>query len=171
VEGARFRSRGMPGVVRFLAHGHIPLSEIPGEEAEADEDPTDETVSVLPGQDAVENSFKGLTVGPEILPGELDDRELIERLIALKDRAAELGWVKDPGIVTSLNKKLENALAAFNRGQRKAARNILGAFINELDALKGKEKQLSLNAYWLLKANAELLLQERLKSRWWWPFG
>ena len=52
--------------------------------------------------------------------------------------ASDLNWIDNKGILNSLMKKLENAEAAFARGQIKTTINELNAFINEVKAQKGK---------------------------------
>jgi len=47
-------------------------------------------------------------------------------------------WVTQNGIANSLCVKLNNAQAAFDRGNRKAGDNQLDAFVNEVDAQTGK---------------------------------
>lgn len=51
----------------------------------------------------------------------------------------KIGWINNKGIYNSLLKKVENAESAHQRGQNKAARNILNAFINEVKAQQGKK--------------------------------
>ncbi len=50
----------------------------------------------------------------------------------------KIGWIKNRGILNSLQQKLDNALQQKEKGQLAAARNILGAFINEVQAQRGK---------------------------------
>lgn len=113
------------------------------------------------GQPTHERAFRGKTVAPEVVSeDQLQPLPLTERLVSLKDEAASLGWIKSPGIVTSLNQKLKNALKDLEKGNEKAAAGVLKAFLNELDAQRGKH--INENAYWLLRANVEFLI-DRLK--------
>jgi hypothetical protein len=52
--------------------------------------------------------------------------------------ASKFHWIDNNGILNSLAKKIENAESAIDRGQIDSAINILGAFINEVQAQKGK---------------------------------
>ena len=45
----------------------------------------------------------------------------------------------DQGIQNSLDSKLQAAIDSFNKGNTTAAKNQLGAFLNEVSAKKGKE--------------------------------
>jgi len=161
VSGILFRSEGLPGIRPMLADGWLDREELPNVSDFEGEDATTGAFQFENPDDAhpIRGAYHGTAVGPEVLPETLSNTELCERLAKLKDQAAKLGWIKDPGIVTSLNQKLANARKALGRlfGGKKAARGILGAFVNELDALKGKP-HLDDNAYYLLRANAEYLI-------------
>ena len=67
---------------------------------------------------------------------ELAPTDMTEQLIASIE-----GFVPPlaEGIESSLLSKLENAVAALERGQTRAARNLMEAFINEVEAQAGKE--------------------------------
>jgi hypothetical protein len=82
----------------------------------------------------------------------------IDTLISYKHRAYDMGWITDQGIANSLDQKLENARRQLEQGNKKAAKNILEAFVNEVEAQKGKH--LSSEAYALLKFNAEYLISK-----------
>jgi parallel beta-helix repeat protein len=62
----------------------------------------------------------------------------LDNLIAEKERACDLGWINKPGICNSLGAKLNAAKASIERGQLDTALNQLNAFINALNAQKGK---------------------------------
>ena len=150
-------SAGMPGILPVFVQGRVDIKDLPDEEELPGEETPNGGLPVT-GADPIQNSYHTVAVGPEVLPETLSNEQMLDRLIALKDKAAGLGWIKDPGVVTSLNRKLANARKELDRWfvGKKTARNMLGAFINELDALRGK--QVDENAYWLLKANAQYLI-------------
>ncbi len=87
---------------------------------------------------------------------------------ALKHDAEDLGWVSTKGgqgIIRSLDAKLDNAKRAIERSNILTAKNILGAFLNEVEAQGcstykdcNKGKHLKPEAYSLLKYNVEYLL-------------
>jgi len=68
----------------------------------------------------------------------------------------ELGWITNQGICRSLEAKLENGKRQLERGNKTAAIGSLQAFLNEVEAQKGK--QVSSEAYALLYFNGEYLL-------------
>jgi hypothetical protein len=77
-------------------------------------------------------------------------------LIGLKHQAHALGWITSIGIVKSLDAKLDAAQAALARGNKTTAANQLRAFINELEAQRGKK--VNENAYYLLNLNADFII-------------
>ena len=61
-----------------------------------------------------------------------------DQLTKLVEQYYQEGLIDNQGIKNSLIKKLENAQAALGRGQPNVAKNILGAFVNEVQAQSGK---------------------------------
>ncbi len=86
---------------------------------------------------------------------------LLDTLISYKHQALALGWMDSTGLVNSLDQRLENAKAKLVSGDSVAARNILEAFVHEVEAQNGKH--LTSEAYALLKFNAQYLI-DRLPS-------
>jgi predicted acetyltransferase len=100
----------------------------------------------------------GRTIAPVVIAGTINPVAFLDTLIAYKHQAYGLGWITNKGIFNSLDQKLDNARKQLERGNNRAARNILAAFINEVEAQK--EKHLSSEAYALLKFNAEYLISK-----------
>jgi len=75
--------------------------------------------------------------------------------------AFNLNWIDNKGILNSLTKKMENADAAYKRGQTGTAINILQAFINEVEAQKGKH--IASTAADILIDDANSLIQQLQK--------
>ena len=86
---------------------------------------------------------------PQGLDANLDG--CTDRVCDLADLVRSLG--PHPGIENSLVKKADNACAKFNEGNIQAAMNILNAFINEVQAQKGKK---------ISEENADMLIQYAL---------
>ena len=153
--GFKLTAKSLPAPKLFYVEGYT-RNDIPEGE------PTEEETQVLIDlQDPFNNSFSGQTLGADPIPLVIDIASLIGRLISLKHQSVSLGWIFGPGsdgIVKSLDAKLDAAKAAVARGQNKAASNQLNAFINELNALRGKK--LNENAFFLLKVNAEFILSK-----------
>jgi len=148
LDGFSFESKEPPGVATFYSGGFVKVPDVIEEPIEGEPHPPREF-----GVDA----FQGKTVGPVVVTDN-SLGGLINRLISLKDSMPSFGWVTNQGIITSLNVKLSAANESIAKGHNKAAVNQLNAFINELDAQKGK--QVNENAWALLKANAEFLISK-----------
>ena len=99
-----------------------------------------------------------------VVPGKLSDTfiqlNFLDTLISYKHQALSLGWIDNEDIANSLDSKLDNTKKNLASGDNTAAKNILRAFIYEVEAQNGK--QLTSEAYALLKYNAEYLIN-RLK--------
>jgi hypothetical protein len=74
---------------------------------------------------------------PALMLG-IEIRTTIAGLLALTNAARESGGITKEGICKSLRAKLEAAKLSAGRGQPQAAINELRAYINELDAQRGK---------------------------------
>jgi hypothetical protein len=150
--GFSYKSRGLPRIVDCHFQGATPtlqLDEEPPYEIEAALD----SLEVFPN-----NTVRGKTLGPADPPVPFHALALFDSLISYKHQALALGWITNKGIVNSLDQKLDNARKQLQRGNNKTAKNILEAFINEVEAQK--DKHLSSEAYALLKFNAEYLVSK-----------
>ncbi|MBU1598521.1 hypothetical protein KKG61_00170 [bacterium] len=154
---------GLPGIVNCYADGYAELwtfSNYEGEIAASQEDiflyeNSDETnlLEYIP----TDLGVAGKTVGP-IAPLEVfEPLSFLDNLVSLKEQAYSLGWIDNKGILNSLDQKLEAAKKNIQKGKINTAKNILEAFINEVEAQK--EKHLSSEAYALLKFNAQYLIE------------
>ena len=112
-------------------------------------------------QDRDRLSFKSKTVGPTSPPSVFDPISFLDYLIGLKHQAASLGWIDNSGIVNSLDVKLDNAKKKLSQGDNSTAKNILNAFINDVEAQVSKH--LTSEAYALLKYNAMYLIANLTK--------
>ena len=70
----------------------------------------------------------------------------------------ELGWITNQGICNSLRVKLRNVRRHLERDKPKQARNVLNAFINQVEAQRGKH--ITEEGYALLYFNAEYLMDK-----------
>lgn len=147
LSGFSFESNSPPGIVDFYAAGYARLLT-------TEEEPES---TFPPGHTFLDDLFKGKTIGP-VAVADKTPRGLIDRLITLKDETPKYNWITNQGILNSLNVKLNAAKESIAKGNNKTAVNQLNAFINELDAQKGK--QVNENAWALLRANAEYLISK-----------
>ncbi|MCK5237092.1 MAG: hypothetical protein KAR06_08910 [Deltaproteobacteria bacterium] len=112
-------------------------------------------------------AFYGKTIGPVAPLKAFKSIDFIDYLMDLKHKAEDYGWIRiegAQGIIQSLDQKLENAKEKIERGDGIAAKNILEAFLKEVEA-QGcdsqdcpSDKHLLPEAYALLKFNAEYLI-------------
>lgn len=150
-------SFGLPMIVDYYAEGES-VARCPEGMA----------VDFIPGYDDLTPYGPGIvgkTIGPTALPGEFKPIEFIDYIILKKHEAYNLGWIKNKGIENSLDAKLDNAKKKIEQGNLKAAKNILEAFLNEVEA-QGCEtyekcsegKHLTPEAYALMKYNVDYLI-------------
>jgi hypothetical protein len=98
----------------------------------------------------------GKTVGPKAPPKTFSASDFINYLISIKEQSVSLGWIKNQGVANSLGAKLNDVKKKITSGDNKTAKNVLGAFQNEVQAQNGK--QLTSEAYALLYFNAKYLI-------------
>lgn len=111
------------------------------------------------GSEILTNSVSGVTVGPADPPDPFVPTAFLDTLISYKHQAFALGWIADDGIVTSLDQKLDAARPAIIN-DRPSAKQILQAFVLELDGLITQSGKITSEAYALLKFNAEYLISK-----------
>jgi|SRR3989338_3868527 len=145
LSGFQIISRGIPGLRDFRIDARlIPPSE--------ESDITNEQIQTV--EDKV--AFKGKTLGPTAPPADFKATSFIDYIISMKHEAFSLGWITNQGVEQSLDAKLDNAKKKLEQGNTNAAKNVLEAFINEVEAQK--DKHLTSEAYGLLKYNVEYLI-------------
>lgn len=103
-------------------------------------------------------AWKGKTIGPTAPSADFKPIEFLNYVIDLKHQTSSLGWITNKGIEQSLDAKLENAKKKLEQGNNTAAKNILEAFINEVEAQK--DKHLTSEAYALMKYNVQYLMEK-----------
>lgn len=149
--GFSMQSEGLPAIVTYYARGWVEMPVV--SEAEAPDKP-------CPEQNIFIDAVKGKTLGPKDPPADFKPIDFLNYIIGLKHQASSLGWITNKGTENSLNQKLDNAKKKLEQGNIIPAKNILNAFINEVEAQNGKH--LTSEAYGLLKYNV-LYLIEKLK--------
>ena len=139
----------LPGLISFYAEGDHEIPHFPEGMA------TDS----IPGYTDLTPYGPGIigkTVGPVMPVGPIVLASFFDTLISYKHQALALKWIDNQGIANSLDQKLDAAKKKLEGGDNSAARNILQAFVNEVEAQK--DKHLTSEAYALLKFNAEFLI-------------
>jgi len=148
-EGFLYATPTLPGITNYYAEGWAPIPEISCEF----DDP-------IPGYDDLTPygpGVTGKTIGPVEPPVIFNPSSFLSYIINLKKEAFNLGWITNKGIEQSLNTKLENAKRKLDAGDTKTAKNILNAFLNEVEAQK--DKHLTSEAYGLLKYNVQYFIE------------
>jgi len=145
--GFALKSPGIPAIREILIRPDIDLERLPPEYNEN----VEKTI-------ALENKVKwlGKTIGPKAPPKVFKGSEFIQYLISSKEQSFTLGWIKNKGLERSLDAKLDAAKKKIEFGDNKSAKNIMQAFLNEVEAQKGKG--LSSEAYALLFYNGQYLI-------------
>lgn len=147
LEGFALLSRGLPAILNVLIEPDIDLDRLPEEY----EENLTKTV-------ALNNKVKwmGKVVGPKAPSKVFSATDFAKNLGSLLDQSSKLEWIKDSGILKSLEAKLNQIQKKIDDGDLKTAKNVLGAFIAEVEAQNGKH--LTPEAYALLKFNGKFLL-------------
>jgi len=148
-------SNGLPAIVNAYFQGKTKRSVL----AFPDEGPGYElTLQLMQLRTFPFNRVARKTIGPVSPPASFVALSFLDTLISYKHQALALGWISNEGIANSLDQKLENARKQLEHGNDKAAKNMLEAFLNEVEAQK--DKHLTSEAYALLKFNAEYLISK-----------
>lgn len=152
VTGFSFVHADLPSIVTFLAWGDVePPSFAEGEAPDCE------------NTDIMENSFKGKTVGPKPPPKDFVPIDFLNYLISLLHDSRQQHWIKVDGVHQSLLAKLRNAKRKLEAGDTKVARNVLKAFLNEVQGVSCPQftcpgnKPLTSEAYALLFFNGQYL--------------
>ena len=106
LEGFGLKSRGLIGITTYYVQGWTPPPP-PVPEGQAEEEMS---IGFL------ENSIKGTTIGPVEPPAVFKPIDFLNNIINLKHEAFDLGWIKNEGIVKSLDAKLDNAKKKLENG-------------------------------------------------------
>lgn len=153
LEGFSLTAPGLPGIVNGYFQGYVKMMEFPYEPPEEIDKAIRQIVFDL------EKSYVARkTIAPTAPPVDFRPVGFIDYIVGLKQEAFSVGWIMNKGIEQSLNTKLENAKKKIAQGNTTAAKNILNAFINEVEAQK--DKHLTSEAYGLLKYNVQYLIEK-----------
>jgi hypothetical protein len=125
-------SRSLPGIsiarIEGLpAPGNLAFPEEPGEDVEG-------LLAPLHSRDFI--SLK--TLAADFNPINATVSGLIDRLISIKHRAYDEGWLGDAKFVEKLDTRLDQATAALARDKKKLARVRLSQFVHELEKAHGE---------------------------------
>lgn len=147
LDGYALTSYGIPGIQQIIVEPFIYVDALP-ESYEGN----------LKAMFALENKVKwtGQTIGPKAPPKVFDGDSFINYLIALVNQSRTQGWIDNDGITNSFLTKLKNVQAKLASRDSNTAKNVLGAFLNDVQAQNGKH--LSSEGYALLYFNGKYLV-------------
>jgi hypothetical protein len=150
------KSKGLPKIMRFWARGWVK----PYTEEEYD---SLITVGYKPDellQPWYKDAYQGVTIAPVLPPKTFKPVVFLDTLISQEQRACQLNWIDNKDLCNSLRAKLNNVRK--HNGKTKTAISSLQAFLNEVEAQKGKH--LTSEGYGLLYYNGEYLLGKLEKN-------
>lgn len=147
ITGLSLFSLGPPGIRDVMVNPDIDVNRLPPEYNEN-----------VPKTVALQNQVKwvGKTIGPKAPPKAFSGNSFIAYLISLVNQSRTQSWIDNDGIENSLLAKLNAAKAKIGAGDNKTAKNIVSAFLNDVQAQNGKH--LSAEAYALLYYNGQYLV-------------
>lgn len=167
-EGFSYKSKGLPSIIDAFFWGDKRKRFSGPYDADPQEihDSFDRVFTKLKSQyPQTEKTISLKTVGPTAPPADFKPVDFLNNIINMKHETYKLGWIKNEGILKSLDAKLDNAKKDIEKGNTRSAKNTLKAFVNEVEA-QGCEsyencpsgKHLTSEAYGLLKYNALYLI-------------
>lgn len=143
--GFSFESKGLPGIVDCYLQGDTETPFLPEE---------DETVDLPP--DSFHDSIAGKTVGPSAIPEPFNSEEFLNNIVSLKDESFKLGWIDTRMLSFRLGNRLRAIGKAISEKDASLAKDLIQSFIKEVESLK--DEHLTPEAYYILKFNAQYLL-------------
>lgn len=162
LSGFSLTAFGLPGIVNGYFQGYVEDIEFPEEPPEE----IDEALRKI-DLDFQKSYVSRKTLGPTAPPADFKPIPFVDYIISLKHESYKLGWIKNAGIEQSLDAKLDNAKKKIEQGNIEAAKNILNAFISEVEAQGcttyedcSSGKHISPEGYALLKYNVQYLISK-----------
>jgi hypothetical protein len=155
--GFSFKSKGVPAIVDvgFTGKRRVEFSG-PSDDDDSLEVQTsfEKVFQNLKTQysDKFVNVVKKKTIGPINPPATINAANAIQNLIALVNQSRSQGWIDNDGIANNLLAKLNTAFSKVT-SDPKTVKNVLNAFLNDVQAQNGKH--ISSEAYALLYFNGQ----------------
>lgn len=150
LSGFQIVTSGLPAIVQFYAVGAIPI-------------PYGEFIPQEGTDDIFINSAQGRTLGPLDPPVPFAPLPFLDTLIAMKNEAKSLGWIKSGDLSDLIDQKLDQARAYLLDGDNQAAKaelqECLDAVVHDCTAVP-PTGNLSTEACALLQFNLEYLIKQ-----------
>jgi hypothetical protein len=148
----RYSAIGLPGVVGYWAQGRFPVPEY---------HPVTLSDTVPTPREAIAaNRISGVSVGVEPFPSDRSAAALSLRLRGLTGQACDsLHWIGETEVCSDLTAVLDSATQALGQSDTATARSNLLNFLVVVAAHHDTGGSLNDNAFWLLSANADFIVQ------------
>jgi hypothetical protein len=148
----RYSAIGLPGLVAYWAQGWFPVPEY---------HPVTLSDTLPTPREAISaNRISGLSVGVEPFPSNRSAAALSLRLRGLTDQACDsLHWIGENGVCSDLTAALDSATQAVSQSDTTTARSNLLNFLAVVAAHHDTGGSINDNAFWLLSANADFIVQ------------
>ncbi len=149
----RFVAVGLPAIVTSWTQGYYSVP-----------DAADAAADTMPESDVLTTSVLDTTVGVEPFPVDRTAAGLIVRLRGLLTQACgtSLPWITSSSVCNSLDAELDTASQRLSVADTAGTRAKIQEFNSTLTAQHGTGLPVNDSAYWLLKANADYVLNRRL---------
>jgi len=115
----------------------------------------DDVQRYLNDLEAIEKQVRpeGVTIGPTAPPASFAPDQFLITIENYKETAVKQGWITNPGVVNSLDVKLNTALSALQKQDTTTAKNVLNALLNEVNAQSSKHLTSEAVAFYNLMCN------------------
>ncbi|HKJ31084.1 MAG TPA: hypothetical protein VKA34_04610 [Balneolales bacterium] len=147
-----FVSKDIPGLVYAKASSYWGLGNT------IDDGPSGEIRSEVDSLLEANKNINIKTIGAIKLPDTISPTALLDSLNSYLSFSCDTTWIDNKGICQSLQAKLKNVQKQLGKGKTKVVITSLQAFINEVEAQKGKH--LTSEGFGLLYYNGEYLLKK-----------
>ncbi len=154
VAGFQLTTRGLPAIRSAFLQPHLDYTNLPFLSPSGPSDLNRYNQQLKAFKQTL--SLQVSTIAPSAPPSNFVALTFLQNIQSYKDAAVKQGWITNAGVANSLDAKLNAALAALQVQHFTAAKNILGAFLNEVSAQSGKF--LTTEAVGLLEFNVQYLL-------------
>jgi hypothetical protein len=154
LSGFQLVTRGLPSIRTVTVQSYIDVDQLGIKPPEGPYDVQRYRTDLVAAEANI--TFHGMTIGPTAPPTDFKPLGFLATIQSYEKTAAKLGWIRNFGLTTSLDAKLSAAQRALQAGDSSAARNVLGALLNEVTAQT--DKGLSTEAVALLQANTQYLI-------------
>jgi hypothetical protein len=154
LNGFKFKSQGLPTIVKFYARGAVEEPYFPEGEAPS--------LGLIIGADIFENSKQGYTLGPTSPPKNFVAPQWCDTLSSYTRQSQELGWIKEHPIAEKYLSYFNAVKTNLERDNISTCKAMLKDVLGEVN--KDSTNNITSEAYALLRYNTEYLLTQLVGS-------